>query len=64
MSRGLALGFHDHGRGAWPYVSGWIWGSFVTEWDGHRLGLNFGHGFSDPKSAKCTEDAVYWDGEI
>ena len=30
-------------------------GLFVTEWDGHRLGLNFGHGFSDPKSAKCTD---------
>lgn len=60
----IALGFHDHGRGAWPYFSGWIWGSFITEWEGHRLGLNFGYGFSDPKAAKCTEDALYFDGQV
>lgn len=60
----MGLGFHDHGRGAWPYFSGWIWGSFITMWEGHRLGLNFGYGFSDPKAAKCTEDALYFDGQV
>ena len=50
------LGFHDHGRGVWPYISGWIWGSFTTvlKKNGNRLGLNIGYGFSDPDETRCT----------
>jgi len=55
---------YDSGRGVWPIRSGWVWASGNGKAkDGSLLGLNFGHGFSHPKSTRSTEDIFYINGK-
>lgn len=50
----------DFGRGVWPDVNRWYWGSASGEWNGHLLGWNIGYGFGDLSHA--TENMIFFDG--
>ena len=50
----------DFGRGVWPELNRWYWGSASGEWNGHLLGWNIGYGFGDLSNA--TENMIFFDG--
>jgi hypothetical protein len=56
---------YDSGRGAWPIKSGWIWanGNGFTS-NNQPIGINIGHGFSNPDSSRATEDCFTVNGKV
>jgi hypothetical protein len=56
---------HDSGKGAWPVNSGWFWvsGNGRTK-EGDLIGINIGHGFSNPDMNEHTEDCFFVNGKM
>jgi len=54
------FGTMDWGRGVWPYVNRWYWGSGNGIVHGKPFGFNIGYGFGDTSAA--SENIVYYDG--
>ena len=52
----------DWGRGVWTYQNTWYWSSATGMVDDHKVGFNFGYGFSDRSVA--TENAIFYDNVI
>jgi hypothetical protein len=52
----------DWGRGVWKYQGRWYWSSATGIANGHKIGFNFGYGFSDRSPA--TENVIFYDDKI
>ena len=52
----------DWGRGYWTYENTWYWASATGKANDHKIGFNFGYGFSDRSPA--TENAIFYDDVV
>ncbi len=52
----------DHGRGQWPYRSGWTWAAAAGREGGRQLALNLGGGWTD--GTGVTENGIFVDGVL
>lgn len=55
------LGLLDSGRGFFPYIGRWIWGTSAFRAGGHDIAINFGYTADDPNA---SADAVFIDGKL
>lgn len=51
----------DWGRGVWPEVSTWYWGSASGKVNGEDFGFNIGYGFGDTSAA--SENLLFYKGK-
>jgi hypothetical protein len=56
---------HDSGKGVWPVNSGWFWASANGKTKNNEyIGINIGHGFSNPSKSQHTEDCFFINGKM
>ncbi|MFX1477236.1 MAG: DUF2804 domain-containing protein [Promethearchaeota archaeon] len=56
-----SFGLMDWGRGIWPYLTHWLWGSACGIIEGVPVAFNIGYGFGDLSTH--TENIIFFNGQ-